>query len=79
MQYLPRQGELSIASTAGRLKIGGSLIGGIKEVQDMLDFCSKHNIMCEIETIGIEYINTAMERLMKNDRFVIDIQASLIR
>ena len=48
----------------------------------MLDFCSKHNITCEIEKIGIQYINTAMERLIKNDvhyRFVIDVQGSLIQ
>lgn len=48
----------------------------------MLNFCSKHNIACEIEKIGIEYINTAMKRLMKNDvhyRFVIDVQGSLIQ
>lgn len=67
---------------AGRLRIGGSPIGGIKETQDMLDFCSKHNITCEIETIDIQYVNTAMERLMKNDvhyRFVIDVQGSLIQ
>ena len=66
----------------GRLKIGGSNIGGIKETQDMLDFCGKHNITCEIETIDANYVNTAYERLMKNDvhyRFVIDIQGSLIQ
>ena len=67
---------------AGRLRIGGSQIGGIKETQEMLDFCSKHNITCEIESIDIDYVNTAMERLMKNDvhyRFVIDVQGSLIQ
>ena len=77
-----KRAELSIAGLAGRLRIGGSLIGGIKEMQDMLNFCSKHDITCEIESIGIEYINTAMERLMKKDvhyRFVIDIQGSLIQ
>ncbi|KAL3147122.1 hypothetical protein ABBQ38_015079 [Trebouxia sp. C0009 RCD-2024] len=65
-----------------RLRIGGSPIGGVKETQEMLDFCSKHDITCEIETIDIQYVNTAMERLMKNDvhyRFVIDVQGSLIQ
>jgi D-arabinose 1-dehydrogenase-like Zn-dependent alcohol dehydrogenase len=45
------------------------------------DFCSKHGIVCEIETISIDYVNTAMERLIKSDvhyRFVIDIQGSLV-
>ena len=70
-----------IVMLAGRLRIGGSSIGGIKETQEMLNFCSKHNITCEIENISIEYVNTAMERLMNNDvhyRFVIDVQGSLI-
>lgn len=70
-----------IVMLAGRLRIGGSSIGGIKETQEMLNFCSKHNITCEIENISIEYVNTAMERLMSNDvhyRFVIDVQGSLI-
>eukprot|EP00891_Asterochloris_glomerata_P005343 jgi/Astpho2/5343/Aster-05893 len=64
-----------------RLKIGGSMIGGIKETQEMLDFCGKHNITCEIEKIPMDYVNTALERLIKNDvhyRFVLDIQGSLI-
>ncbi|KAL0043655.1 hypothetical protein WJX79_010984 [Trebouxia sp. C0005] len=65
-----------------RLRIGGSPIGGIKETQEMLNFCSKHNITCEVEEIGIDYVNKAMERLLKNDvhyRFVIDVQGSLIQ
>ena len=69
-------------SVAGRLRIGGSPIGGIKETQEMLNFCSKHNITWEVEEIGIDYVNKAMERLLKNDvhyRFVIDVQGSLIQ
>ena len=69
-------------SVAGRLRIGGSPIGGIKETQEMLNFCSKHNIACEVEEINIDYVNKAMERLLKNDvhyRFVIDVQGSLIQ
>ncbi len=38
--------------------MGGSLIGGIKETQEMLDFCGEHNIVCEIEKISIDYVNT---------------------
>eukprot|EP00897_Mesotaenium_endlicherianum_P001982 jgi/Mesen1/1811/ME000140S00755 len=64
----------------GRKLIAGSLIGGIKETQDMLDLCGEKNITCLIEKIPIDYVNTAMERLQKGDvkyRFVIDIEGSL--
>lgn len=60
--------------------VGGSLIGGIKETQEMIEFAAKHNITAAIERIPIEYINTAMERLQKSDvryRFVIDIGNTL--
>ena len=60
----------------GRRQIGGSLIGGIKETQEMLDFCAKHQITSDIEMISIEKINEAYERMLKSDvkyRFVIDI------
>ncbi|HEY3932960.1 MAG TPA: NAD(P)-dependent alcohol dehydrogenase [Verrucomicrobiae bacterium] len=60
----------------GRRNFSGSLIGGIKETQEMLDFCGKHNITCDIELIPIQKINEAYERLVKNDvkyRFVIDM------
>ncbi|KAH8943557.1 hypothetical protein BDL97_13G058200 [Sphagnum fallax] len=66
--------------TAARRFVGGSGVGGIKETQEMLDFCGEHNITCIIEKIPISYINTAMERLGKTDvkyRFVIDIGNSL--
>ncbi len=58
-----------------RLNFSGSLIGGIKETQEMLDFCAKHNIVSEIELIRADQINEAYDRLMKSDvkyRFVID-------
>ena len=61
----------------GRKKLAGSVIGGIKETQDMLDFCGKHNITCDIELIGANEINEAYERVVKSDvryRFVIDIK-----
>ncbi|KAL3614718.1 Geraniol dehydrogenase 1 [Castilleja foliolosa] len=64
----------------GRRTISGSMIGGIKETQEMIDFAAKHNILPDVELIPIDYVNTAMERLMKSDvkyRFVIDIAKSL--
>jgi len=63
----------------GRKLVGGSNFGGIKETQEMLDFCGKHNITADIELIKMNQINTAMERLGKNDvkyRFVIDVANS---
>jgi uncharacterized zinc-type alcohol dehydrogenase-like protein len=63
---------------AGRKRIAGSLIGGIKETQEMLDFCGEHNITSDIELIDIKDINTAYERVTDNDvkyRFVIDMKS----
>ncbi|WP_029618905.1 NAD(P)-dependent alcohol dehydrogenase [Pseudorhizobium marinum] len=60
----------------GRRSLSGSMIGSIKETQQMLDFCGKHDIVSEIETIGIQEINEAYERVLKSDvryRFVIDM------
>ncbi|MEZ2321151.1 MAG: NAD(P)-dependent alcohol dehydrogenase [Microcoleus sp.] len=60
----------------GRRSLSGSLIGGIKETQEMLDFCGKHNITSDIELIPIQNINQAYDRLVKSDvkyRFVIDM------
>jgi uncharacterized zinc-type alcohol dehydrogenase-like protein len=59
-----------------RRRLAGSLIGGIKETQEMLDFCAAHGIVSEIEVIGMAEINTAYERMLKSDvkyRFVIDM------
>lgn len=59
-----------------RRSLSGSLIGGIRETQEMLDFCAKHNIACDIEVIKMSEINDAYERMMKSDvryRFVIDM------
>lgn len=59
-----------------RRQIAGSLIGGIKETQEMLDFCAEHNIVSDIEIIPIQDINLAYERMLKGDvkyRFVIDM------
>ena len=64
-----------------RRNFAGSMIGGIAETQEMLDFCGKHNIVADIELIQMKQINEAYERLLKGDvkyRFVIDM-ASLRR
>ncbi|KAI3886752.1 hypothetical protein MKX03_029808 [Papaver bracteatum] len=60
----------------GRKTVAGSIMGGMKETQEMLDFAAKHNITADIEVVAMDYVNTAMERLAKGDvryRFVIDI------
>ena len=60
----------------GRKSVAGSLIGGIAETQEMLDFCGEHNIVSEIEIIKMQDINEAYERMIKSDvryRFVIDM------
>lgn len=65
----------------GRKIVGGTCIGGMKETQEMLDFAAKHNITSQIEVIPIDYVNTAMERLVKGDvryRFVVDIGNTLM-
>jgi uncharacterized zinc-type alcohol dehydrogenase-like protein len=59
-----------------RRRLAGSLIGGIAETQEMLDFCAEHNIVSDIEMIDIQNINEAYERMLKSDvkyRFVIDM------
>jgi alcohol dehydrogenase (NADP+) len=59
-----------------RRSFAGSMIGGIAETQEMLDFCGKHNIVSDIEMINVQQINEAYERLLKGDvkyRFVIDM------
>ena len=60
----------------GRKTVAGSLIGGIAETQEMLDFCGEHNIVSDIEVIKMQDINEAYERMLKSDvryRFVIDM------
>ena len=61
-----------------RRNFSGSLIGGIRETQEMLDFCAKHNIVSDIEMIPIQKVNEAYERILKSDvkyRFVIDMKS----
>jgi uncharacterized zinc-type alcohol dehydrogenase-like protein len=66
----------SVPLILGRRTVAGSLIGGIKETQEMLDFCGEHNIVSDIEMIKMQEINEAYGRLLKADvkyRFVIDM------
>ena len=60
----------------GRRSVAGSVIGGIAETQEMLDFCGQHGITADVEVINIQDINHAWQRMLKSDvkyRFVIDI------
>jgi uncharacterized zinc-type alcohol dehydrogenase-like protein len=73
--------EKSLAVSAfsllmGRRSLSGSIIGGIAETQEMLDFCGKHNITADVEVIPIQKVNQAYDRLAKSDvkyRFCIDM------
>ena len=59
-----------------RHRLAGSLIGGIKETQEMLDYCAEHAITSDVEIIPIQRIDEAYERMLKSDvkyRFVIDM------
>lgn len=61
----------------GRRAVAGSVIGGIKETQELLDFCGEHNVVADVEMIHMEEINQAYERMLKSDvkyRFVIDVK-----
>jgi len=60
----------------GRRSLSGSAIGGIKETQEMLDFCGEHNITADVEVVGVDKINEAYDRMLKSDikyRFTIDM------
>ncbi|MGD0138889.1 MAG: NAD(P)-dependent alcohol dehydrogenase [Tepidisphaeraceae bacterium] len=66
----------AFALLMGRRNLAGSIIGGIAETQEMLDFCGKHNITSDVEVIPIQKVNEAYERLVKSDvkyRFCIDM------
>ncbi|KAM0021928.1 putative cinnamyl-alcohol dehydrogenase [Helianthus debilis subsp. tardiflorus] len=70
----------AVSLSPGRKMVAGSTIGGLKETQEMLDFAAKHGITADIELIPIDYVNTAMGRMLKSDvkyRFVIDVANSL--
>jgi uncharacterized zinc-type alcohol dehydrogenase-like protein len=74
---LPEQTPLSAGPLImKRRSLAGSLIGGIRETQEMLDFCAEHDVAADVEVIPIQEINQAYERMLKNDvryRFVIDL------
>ncbi|EPS69932.1 hypothetical protein M569_04831 [Genlisea aurea] len=64
----------------GKRVIKGSMIGSIKETQEMMDFCGKHNLTCDVEVVSTRRINEALQRLADNDvkyRFVIDIAGGI--
>ena len=66
----------SVPMIMGRKSVAGSVIGGIPETQEMLDFCGKHGIISDIEIINMQDINAAYERMLMSDvkyRFVIDM------
>jgi alcohol dehydrogenase (NADP+) len=73
--------ELSFGAfslTNARRRLAGSVIGGIQETQEMLDFCNKHNIYCDIELTSIQKVNEAYQRVVNSDvkyRFVIDMKS----
>jgi alcohol dehydrogenase (NADP+) len=73
----PKPVPLSVFSLIfKRRRLAGSAIGGIRETQEMLDFCAQHKLAADVEVIGIQQINEAFERLVKGDvkyRFVIDM------
>jgi len=75
----PDAPQLQVFNLIGkRRRLAGSLIGGIKETQEMLDYCAEHNIMSDVEVISISEINNAYERMIKGDvhyRFVIDLKS----
>jgi uncharacterized zinc-type alcohol dehydrogenase-like protein len=61
-----------------RAALSGSMIGGMPETQEMLDYCGQHNITADVEVIPIQKINEAYERMLKQDvkyRFVIDMSS----
>jgi uncharacterized zinc-type alcohol dehydrogenase-like protein len=76
---LPEASPIAAGSLIHRRRqLAGSLIGGIKETQEMLDFCARHNVLSDIELIPMDRINTAYERMLKSDvryRFVIDMKS----
>ena len=76
--YLGQISANSVPMIMGRKSIAGSLIGGIQETQELLDFCGEHNIVSDVEMIDMQNINDAYERMLKSDvkyRFVIDVKS----
>ncbi|KAG6793660.1 hypothetical protein POTOM_002875 [Populus tomentosa] len=79
-QSLEKPLEVPAMPLYGRKLVSGSMAGGIKETQEMIDFAAKHNIEANVEVIPMDYVNKAMDRLAKGAvryRFVIDIANTL--
>lgn len=76
LRIAPEPNQIAaMALVFGRKRLAGSLIGGIKETQEMLDFCAKKKVYADIELIKANKINEAYDRTVKGDvkyRFVID-------
>lgn len=71
--------NIGFVPNVGRKTITGSFIGSMKELEEMLEFCRDKKLSSTIETVKMDYINTAFERLEKNDvryRFVVDVAGS---
>ncbi|WP_179998138.1 NAD(P)-dependent alcohol dehydrogenase [Acinetobacter sp. YH12239] len=76
--YLGEFSSNSVPMIMGRKSIAGSVIGGIQETQELLDFCGQHNIVSDVEVINMQNINEAFERMLQSDvkyRFVIDMKS----
>jgi len=75
----PKSPTLELFNLIGqRRTLAGSMIGGIAETQEMLDYCTKHNTLADVEVIAVDKINDAYERMLKGDvryRFVIDCKS----
>ncbi|GLU17544.1 hypothetical protein SLE2022_339050 [Rubroshorea leprosula] len=72
--------EVPVWPLLGRRQISGSMAGGIKETQEMMNFAAEHNITANVEVVPMDYVNNAMDRIEKGDvryRFVIDIGKTL--
>jgi len=76
MPATPHPAPIFSRLITARKTLAGSMIGGIAETQEMLDFCAEHGIVSDIEMIPMQAVNEAYERMLKNDvryRFVIDM------
>ncbi len=74
----PHPAPNTLGMIFGRKSVAGSLIGGIRETQELLDFCGEHNITAQIEKVGMDQVNQAWERMLRGDvrfRFVIGMDA----
>ena len=75
-ELLDERAPFALCTVLNRRTLAGSLIGGIQETQEMLDFCAKKNVLADVEVISMKDINDAYERMLKGDvryRFVIDL------